>query len=57
MTTNLSDISTTATYKALVEGKYPVQRVAKSNDTASEKEVKAAVIEINPDTESMDWRG
>lgn len=57
MATNLSDISTNATYKALVEGKYPVQRVAKSNDTASEKEVKAAVREINPDTESMDWRG
>lgn len=57
MVTNLSDISTNVTCKALVEGKYPVQRVAKSNDTASEKEVKAAVKEINPDTESMDWRG
>lgn len=57
MATNIPKTPVNSRVKAMSE-KYPVQRVVVNNhNTVSDKEVKDAVKRINPDKNSLDWRG
>lgn len=60
MATKLPRIKEKAKTEALVldrkDGRYPVQQVATKGEV-TKKEVKDAVREINPDENSLDYRG
>lgn len=57
MATNIPKIPVNINMEVMSE-KYPVQRfVVNNRNTVSEKEVKDAVKGINPDKNSLNWRG
>lgn len=57
MATNIPKIPVHINMEVMSE-KYPVQRfVVNNRKTITEKEVKDAVQEINPDSNSLNWRG
>lgn len=57
MATNIPKIPVNINMEAMSE-KYPVQRfVVNNRNTVSEKEVKDAIKGINPDKNSLNWRG